>query len=78
MLEHTYGIATSVARLRGDRSISTFDLTLSSKFLKVLPIQRVCHCASLVAHWRYHAGWIATHDAGRQERSEHSAPGGYI
>jgi len=34
---------------------SKFDLTLSSKFLKVLPIQRVCHCASLVAHERYHA-----------------------
>jgi hypothetical protein len=60
ILEHIDGNATSVARLSRDRSISKFDLTLSSKFLKVLPIQ-----GSVTAHHLLHI--VATaHDSSQQ------------
>jgi hypothetical protein len=55
MLEPIYDIATSVALLSTDCSISKFDLTLPSKFLRVLPIQ-----GSATAHHLLH---IIAYDA---------------
>jgi hypothetical protein len=56
----SYGIATSVALFSVDRDISKIDLTLRTKFLRVLPIQ-----GSVIAHRLLHM-FVTSHYRAQQ------------